>query len=85
MSDTNLRPGVFDDTMPRRGIVKSNDLPHLEVVIADSPRSCPIALEVTRLWGLGAVSEAWFTAFERKYQWATKVLDESKVVKVRPP
>jgi hypothetical protein len=35
MSDTNLRPGVFDDTMPRRGIVKSNDLPHLEVVIAD--------------------------------------------------
>jgi hypothetical protein len=36
MSDTNLRPGVFDDTMPRRGIVKSNDLPHLEVVIADT-------------------------------------------------
>jgi hypothetical protein len=36
MSDTNLRPGVFDDTMPRRGIVKSNDLPHLEVVISDT-------------------------------------------------
>ncbi|KHO10640.1 reverse transcriptase [Metarhizium robertsii ARSEF 23] len=36
MSDTNLRPGVFDDTMPRRGIVKSNDLPHLEVGIADT-------------------------------------------------
>jgi hypothetical protein len=36
MPDTILRPGVVDDTMPRHGMVKSNDLPLLEVVIADS-------------------------------------------------
>jgi hypothetical protein len=38
MSDTNLKPGVFDDTMPRRGIVKSKDFPPLEVVIAETIR-----------------------------------------------
>jgi hypothetical protein len=36
MPDTILRPGVVDDTMPRHGMGKSNDLPRLEVVIADS-------------------------------------------------
>jgi hypothetical protein len=35
---------VVDDTMLRRGMVKSNDLSHLEVVIADS-LICDIAVE----------------------------------------
>jgi hypothetical protein len=35
MPDTIVRPGVVYDTMPRHGMGKSNDLPHLEVVMAD--------------------------------------------------
>jgi hypothetical protein len=31
MPDTILRPGVVDDTMPRRGMVKSNDYPILKL------------------------------------------------------
>jgi hypothetical protein len=56
MSDTNLRPGVFDDTMPRRGIVKSNDLPHLEVVIADTRSKDLVGMFVEEL---GTQANLW--------------------------
>jgi hypothetical protein len=38
MSDTNLRPGVLVDTMPRRAIVKSKDFHPLGIVIAEAIR-----------------------------------------------
>jgi hypothetical protein len=45
MPDTIVRPGVVYDTMPRHGMGKSNDLPHLEVVMADLICDTPPSVE----------------------------------------